>query len=102
MPLKNLIEAGYQPEVAYYECLHELKAEDGSDFKYGLTGMYKRVSETARYGGLTRGPRIINSEVKSNMKTVLNEIQSGKFAKEWLEIYEKSGSRILSQHLWTS
>jgi ketol-acid reductoisomerase len=93
---ETLIEAGYQPEVAYYECLHELKLIVDLIHKYGLTGMYKRVSETARYGGLTRGPRIINSEVKSNMKTVLNEIQSGKFAKEWLESYEKSGKNSFS------
>jgi len=96
---ETLVEAGYQPEVAYYECLHELKLIVDLIHKYGLTGMYNRVSETARYGGLTRGPRIINSDVKSNMKSILNEIQTGKFAEEWLKIYQKSGKNSFSDFM---
>ncbi|TLX67555.1 MAG: ketol-acid reductoisomerase [Thaumarchaeota archaeon] len=88
---ETLVEAGYQPEVAYYECLHELKLIVDLIYKYGITGMYNRVSETARYGGLTRGPRIINKEVKENMKQVLKDIQSGEFANEWSNIYKKYG-----------
>ncbi|MGH9973675.1 MAG: ketol-acid reductoisomerase [Nitrososphaeraceae archaeon] len=88
---ETLVEAGYQPEVAYYECLHELKLIVDLIYKYGITGMYNRVSETARYGGLTRGPRIINKEVKENMKQVLKDIQSGEFANEWASVYKKDG-----------
>ena len=64
---ETLVEAGYQPEVAYYECLHELKLIVDLIYKYGITGMYNRVSETARYGGLTRGPMVINDQAKENM-----------------------------------
>jgi ketol-acid reductoisomerase len=60
-------------------------------YKYGITGMYNRVSETARFGGLTRGPMIINSQVKENMKRVLKDIQSGEFANEWSGVYKKDG-----------
>jgi ketol-acid reductoisomerase len=88
---ETLVEAGYQPEVAYYECLHELKLIVDLIYKYGITGMYNRVSETARYGGLTRGPRIIDKEVKENMKQVLKDIQSGEFANEWASVYKKDG-----------
>jgi len=88
---ETLVEAGYQPEVAYYECLHELKLIVDLIYKYGITGMYNRVSETARYGGLTRGPMIINNQVKENMKKVLNDIQSGEFANEWVSVYKKDG-----------
>lgn len=88
---ETLVEAGYQPEVAYYECLHELKLIVDLIHKYGISGMYNRVSETARYGGLTRGPRIINPDVKKNMKKVLEDIQSGEFANEWLTVYKKEG-----------
>ena len=88
---ETLVEAGYQPEVAYYECLHELKLIVDLIYKYGITGMYNRVSETARYGGLTRGPIVINNQVKENMKKVLNDIQSGEFANEWVSVYKKDG-----------
>jgi len=88
---ETLVEAGYQPEVAYYECLHELKLIVDLIYKYGITGMYNRVSETARYGGLTRGPKVIDKQVKENMKQVLKDIQSGEFANEWLNIYKKDG-----------
>jgi ketol-acid reductoisomerase len=87
----TLVEAGYQPEVAYYECLHELKLIVDLIHKYGIGGMYERVSETARYGGLTRGPRIIDQDTKEKMRKVLREIQSGEFAEEWLSIYKKNG-----------
>jgi len=88
---ETLVEAGYQPEVAYYECLHELKLIVDLIYKYGITGMYDRVSETARYGGLTRGPMIINDQVKGNMKQILKDIQSGTFANEWMSVYKKEG-----------
>src|SRR5687768_15075449 len=88
---ETLVEAGYQPEVAYFECLHELKLIVDLVHKYGITGMYNRVSETARYGGLTRGPMVINDQVKENMRKVLKDIQSGEFANEWVSIYKKDG-----------
>jgi len=87
----TLIEDGYQPEVAYFECLHELKLIVDLIQKYGLTGMYNRVSETARYGGLTRGTRVIGEESKKRMKEVLHEIRSGQFADEWVSAYKKEG-----------
>lgn len=88
---ETLVEAGYQPEVAYFECLHELKLIVDLIHKYGITGMYNRVSETARYGGLTRGPTVVDKESKAKMKKVLDEIQSGAFADEWVSVYEKDG-----------
>ena len=88
---ETLVEAGYQPEVAYFECLHELKLIVDLIHRYGITGMYRRVSETARYGGLTRGPTVIDTESKEKMRRVLNEIQSGSFADEWVSVYEKDG-----------
>ena len=88
---ETLVEAGYQPEVAYFECLHELKLIVDLIHRYGITGMYSRVSETARYGGLTRGPTVIDTESKEKMRRVLNEIQSGSFANEWVSVYEKDG-----------
>lgn len=81
----TLVEAGYQPEIAYFECLHELKLITDLIYKYGITGMRKRVSDTAEYGDLTRGPRVINAETRKEMKKILSEVQSGKFAKEWID-----------------
>ncbi len=81
---ETLVEAGYQPESAYFECLHELKLIVDLLYEEGLSGMWFSVSETAEYGGLSRGPRIVTSETKAEMKRVLDEIQSGKFASEWI------------------
>lgn len=96
---ETLVESGYQPEVAYFECLHELKLIVDLIQRYGITGMYNRVSETARYGGLTRGPKVIDSDVKKRMKEVLSEIQSGKFADEWVGIYEKEGKIAFERYM---
>ena len=96
---ETLIEAGYQPEVAYYECLHELKLITDLIHKYGITGMYNRVSETARYGGLTRGPHIVDKDSKNKMKVVLEEIQSGQFAEEWVSIYKKEGKNSFGRYM---
>ena len=81
---ETLIEAGYQPEVAYFECLHELKLIVDLMYEEGIAGMRYSVSDTAEYGDLTRGPRIVNDAVKAEMKTILSEIQSGQFAEEWV------------------
>ena len=96
---ETLVEAGYQPEVAYFECLHELKLIVDLIQKYGLTGMYNRVSETARFGGLTRGPRVIDKSTKSKMKEILSEIQSGQFAKEWLTRYQDEGKNAFRVYM---
>ena len=96
---ETLVEAGYQPEVAYFECLHEMKLIVDLIQKYGLTGMYNRVSETARFGGLTRGPRVIDESAKSRMKEVLSEIQSGQFAHEWLTSYKNEGKNAFQEYM---
>jgi ketol-acid reductoisomerase len=96
---ETLVEAGYQPEIAYFECLHELKLIVDLVQKYGIAGMYRRVSETARYGGLTRGERIIGPEVKKSMRKTLTDIQKGNFAEEWVKMYGKEGSRAFEKYL---
>jgi ketol-acid reductoisomerase len=81
---ETLVEAGYQPEVAYYECLHELKLIVDLLHEGGLAKMHKFISETAKYGDLTRGPRVVNRATKKEMKKILKEIQQGKFARQWI------------------
>lgn len=85
----TLVEAGYQPEIAYFECLHELKLITDLIYEGGITGMRKRVSDTAEYGDYTRGKRIINDKTRKTMKKILGEIQSGKFAREWMRENKK-------------
>jgi ketol-acid reductoisomerase len=82
---ETLVEAGYQPEVAFYECLHELKLIVDLLHEGGLKKMHEFISHTAKYGGLTRGPRVVNDRVKGEMKKILKEVQSGKFARQWIE-----------------
>lgn len=81
---ETLVEAGYQPENAYFECFHELKLIVDLMYQGGLNYMRYSVSDTAEYGDYTRGPRVINDSVKQAMKQVLTEIQDGTFAKEWI------------------
>ena len=85
----TLIEAGYQPEIAYFEVLHELKLITDLVQEVGISGMRRKVSNTACYGDLTRGPRIITDKTRKTMKKILKEIQSGKFAKEWIKENEE-------------
>jgi len=87
---ETLVEAGYQPEVAYYECLHELKLIVDLLHEGGIAKMHRFISETAKYGDLTRGPRVIDEHVKGVMRRILKEIQSGKFARQWIK-ENKSG-----------
>jgi ketol-acid reductoisomerase len=82
---ETLVEAGYQPEVAYYECLHELKLIVDLLHEGGITKMHQFISDTAKYGDLTRGPRVVNERTKNEMRKILKEIQNGKFAKAWIE-----------------
>src|SRR5207249_2122654 len=88
---ETLVEAGYQPESAYFECLHELKLIVDLMYENGIAGMRFSISDTAEYGDLTRGPRIIDDHVRAEMKTILDEIKSGKFAQEW--VAENRGGR---------
>ncbi len=81
---ETLVDAGYQPEIAYFECLHELKLITDMIYEVGIQGMRKRVSDTAEYGDLTRGKRIINKRTRKEMRKILSEVQSGKFAREWI------------------
>lgn len=81
---ETLVEAGYQPEIAYFECLHEMKLIVDLVYEGGLGLMRYSISDTAQYGDITRGPRIIDEGVKYTMKEVLGEIQSGQFAREWI------------------
>jgi ketol-acid reductoisomerase len=81
---ETLVEAGYAPEMAYFECLHELKLIVDLMYEKGIEGMRESISNTAKYGDYTRGPRIVNDQTKATMKTMLKEIQSGEFAKQWV------------------
>lgn len=80
----TLVEAGYQPEIAYFECLHELKLIVDLMYEGGIARMRYSISDTAEYGDLTRGKRVINEETRKEMKKILKEIQTGEFAREWL------------------
>ena len=88
---ETLVEAGYQPESAYFECLHELKLIVDLMYENGISGMRFSISDTAEYGDLTRGPRIVGPETKAEMRRILDEIRDGTFAEEW--IAESRGGR---------
>lgn len=88
---ETLVEAGYQPEMAYFECLHELKLIVDLMIESGVSGMRFSISDTAEYGDVTRGPRVINESSRQAMKDILAEIQSGKFTEEWVNEY-RSGN----------
>jgi ketol-acid reductoisomerase len=93
-----LVEAGYQPEMAYFECLHELKLIVDLMNESGIHGMRFSISETAKWGDVSVGPKIIDKSVKKRMKVALKEIQNGKFAKGWVREYEtgyKKYNRLL-------
>jgi ketol-acid reductoisomerase len=81
---ETLVDAGYQPEMAYFECLHEVKLIVDLMYEEGIAGMRYSISDTAEYGDLTRGPRIVTDETRAEMKRILDEIVSGKFADEWV------------------
>ncbi len=89
---ETLVEAGYQPEIAYFECMHEVKLIVDLMYQGGMSYMRYSISNTAEYGDLTRGPRIITEQTKAEMKKILGEITSGAFAKEWVDEY-KSGMK---------
>jgi len=92
---ETLVEAGYQPEMAYFECLHELKLITDLIQESGLSGMRSAISNTAEYGDLTRGPRIITEKTRQEMKKILSEIQAGQFAREWV-LENKAGRPVFN------
>jgi ketol-acid reductoisomerase len=99
---ETLVEAGYQPEVAYYEVLHELKLIVDLLHEGGIAKMHRYISDTAKYGDLTRGPRVVNDRTKKEMRKILKEIQTGKFARQWIAEHEggsKTYKRLLKQDL---
>ena len=89
----TLVEAGYQPEIAYFECMHELKLIVDLFYEGGITRMNEFISETAKWGSVKSGPRVINDETRARMKTILDEIQSGQFAREWIKENEAGKPR---------
>jgi len=88
---ETLVEAGYAPEMAYFECLHEVKLIVDLIYEGGLANMRYSVSNTAEYGDFTRGPRIVTDETKREMKRILEEIRSGQFARDWI-LENKAGA----------
>jgi ketol-acid reductoisomerase len=93
---ETLVEAGYQPEIAYYECLHELKLIVDLMWEGGLAHMRYSISDTAEYGDYTRGPRVIDERVRESMRNVLDEIRDGTFSREWIEEMD-TGERNLAE-----
>lgn len=91
---ETLVEAGYAPEMAYFECLHELKLIVDLMYEGGIADMRYSISNTAEFGDLTRGPRIVNEQTKAEMKKILAEIQSGEFAREWMDENAQGGKRF--------
>jgi ketol-acid reductoisomerase len=91
---ETLVEAGYPPELAYFECLHELKLFVDLMYEGGLEDMRYSISDTARYGDVTRGPRVVGPEAKQAMRQVLAEIQSGEFAREWIAEYRNGAPNM--------
>jgi len=93
---ETLVEAGYQPESAYFECLHELKLIVDLMYEGGLSWMRYSISETAEYGDYTRGPRIVTAETKGTMRQILSEVQTGAFASEWIAENRNGRARFLA------
>jgi ketol-acid reductoisomerase len=91
---ETLVEAGYQPEIAYYECLHELKLIVDLIWEGGLSGMRHSISDTAEFGDLTRGPRVIDAHVRETMGALLTDIQTGTFAREWIAEMDAGEPRL--------
>ena len=91
---ETLVEAGYAPEMAYFECLHEVKLIVDLIYQGGIANMNYSISNTAEWGEYVTGPRIITSETKAEMKRVLNDIQSGKFTSDWMQEIKAGGSRF--------
>jgi len=94
---ETLVKAGYQPEIAYFECLHELKLIVDLLYEGGFSGMRDAISDTAEYGDLTRGRKVISPDVEAAMQKILDDIRSGSFAREWV-LENKAGTPVLDAH----
>jgi ketol-acid reductoisomerase len=92
---ETLVEAGYAPEMAYYECVHEVKLIVDLIFEGGIERMHYSISDTAEYGSIAVGPRVVDAQVKENMKAVLAAIQDGSFAKEWIAEMDKGSPSLV-------
>ena len=92
---ETLVDAGYAPEMAYFECIHEMKLIIDFIYEGGISNMRYTISNTAQYGDLTRGPRVVDEQVKSEMRKILSEIQTGEFAREWL-LETRSGKPVFN------
>ncbi len=95
---ETLVDGGYPPEFAYLECVHELKQVVDLLYTRGLSGMRDAISNTAEYGDVTRGPRVVNDETRREMKRILEEVRSGAFAKEWIAEHRAGGARFKRLH----
>jgi ketol-acid reductoisomerase len=91
------VDAGYQPEIAYFECLHEMKLIVDLMYEGGISKMYWSCSDTAEFGGYTRGPRIINEQTREEMRRILAEIQDGRFARELVEEFDAGKPNFLKR-----
>ncbi len=91
---ETLVDAGYRPEIAYFECLNELKLITDLIYEHGIEGMMRAVSNTAEYGGRTRGPKLIDKRARETMNKILRDVQSGEFAKEWVSEHQRGGSKL--------
>lgn len=94
---ETLVNAGYQPEIAYFECLHEMKLIVDLFYEGGIAQMYYSVSDTAEYGGMTRGPKVITDDTRLRMQEILQSVQNGSFAREWIS-ENKAGRPVLNAH----
>ena len=92
---ETLVEAGYQPELAYYECVHEVKLIVDLIFEGGIERMHYSISDTAEYGSVAVGPRVVDQHVRDNMKKVLTAIQDGSFAREWIAEMDKGSPSLV-------
>jgi ketol-acid reductoisomerase len=97
---ETLVEAGYQPELAFFECMHELKLIVDLFYQGGLSAMRRSISNTAEFGDYTRGPRLITTQTRNEMRRILEEIRSGQFAREWIDEYRSGAKHLqaLRQH----
>jgi len=95
---ETLVTAGYPPELAYIECVHELKQIADLLYERGLVGMRERISNTARYGDVTRGPQVIGTHVREQMQRVLEQVRSGHFAREWISEIRSGGAKLRALH----
>jgi ketol-acid reductoisomerase len=93
----TLVEAGYQPEIAYFECLHEMKLIVDLMYEGGISKMYWSVSDTAEYGGYTRGPRIVTEQTREEMRKILAEVQDGTFTRQLVEEFDAGRPNFLKQ-----